>query len=77
MIYSMGNFWFNSRTVDTGMVQVTIGKEGLETFQFVPGLQSDCRVDLVQGEEKERILALMRELSPDVSIDENGFVSKK
>ncbi len=77
VIYSMGNFWFNSRTVDTGMVQVTIGKEGLETFQFVPGLQSDCRVDLVQGEEKERILALMRELSPDVSIDENGFVSKK
>lgn len=77
VIYSMGNFWFNSRTVDTGMVQVTIGKEGLETFQFVPALQADCRVDLVYGEEKERILSLMRDLSPDVLIDENGFVSKK
>lgn len=77
VIYSMGNFWFNSKTVDTGMVRVTIGKEGLETFQFLPALQSDCRVDLVYGEEKERILSLMRELSPDVLIDENGFVSKK
>jgi hypothetical protein len=76
-IYSMGNFWFNSKTVDTGMVRVTIGKEGLETFQFVPALQSGCRVDLVYGEEKERILSLMRELSPDVLIDEAGFVSKK
>ncbi len=77
VIYSMGNFWFNSKTVDTGMVRVTIGKEGIETFQFLPALQSDCRVDLVYGEEKERILSLMRELSPDVLIDENGFVSKK
>ncbi len=59
------------------MVRVTIGKEGLETFQFVPALQSGCRVDLVYGEEKERILSLMRELSPDVLIDEAGFVSKK
>lgn len=76
-IYSMGNFWFNSKTVDTGMVRVTIGKEGLESFQFVPALQSDSRVDLVYGEEKERILSLMRGLSPDVLIDEEGFVSKK
>lgn len=77
VIYSMGNFWFNSKTVDTGMVQVTIGKKGLEAFQFVPALQSDCRVDLVYGEEKERILSLMRDLSPDALIDENGFVSKR
>ncbi len=77
LIYSMGNFWFNSKTLDTGMVQVTIGKEGLEDFQFVPAIQSDCRVDFAYGEEKERILAFMREISPDVNIDGEGFVSKK
>lgn len=76
VIYSMGNFWFNSKTLDTGMVKVTIGQQGLESFQFLPAIQSDCRTDLAYGTDKERILAYMRELSPDVSIDEEGFVNK-
>lgn len=77
VIYSMGNFWFNSRTIDTGMVRVTIGKEGLKSFQFIPALQSDCRVDLVYDAEKERILNQMRELSPGVAIDPDGYVNRK
>lgn len=77
VIYSLGNFWFNSKTLDTGMVRVTIGQEGLRSFQFVPALQSDCRVDLVYGTEKERVLAAMRELSPEVAIDQEGYVSRR
>lgn len=77
VIYSMGNFWFNSKTIDTGMVCVTINQEGLKSFQFIPALQSDCRVDLVYGAEKERILTQMRELSPGVTIDQEGYVSKQ
>lgn len=77
VIYSMGNFWFNSKTIDTGMVCVTIGQEGLTSFQFIPALQSDCRVDLVYGAEKERILTQMRELSPGVAIDQEGYVSRQ
>ena len=76
VIFSMGNFWFNSKTLDTGMVKVTIGQQGLESFQFLPAIQSDCRTDLAYGTDKERILAYMRELSPDVRIDEEGFVNK-
>lgn len=74
VIYSLGNFWFNSKTVDTGMVQVTIGQNGLESFRFLPAIQSDCRVDLAYGEDKERILSFMRSLSPEVLIDEEGYV---
>lgn len=77
VIYSMGNFWFNSKTIDTGMVCVTIDQEGLKSFQFIPALQSDCRVDLVYDAEKERILKQMRELSPGVTIDQEGYVSKQ
>lgn len=76
VIYSLGNFWFNSKTMDSCIVRVTIGKEGLKSFQFLPAIQSDCRVDLAYGEEKNRILDYMREHSPNVSIDEEGFVSK-
>ena len=74
VIYSLGNFWFNSKTVDTGMVQVTIDREGLKSFRFVPAVQSDCRVDLAHGEDADRILSYMRELSPNVTIDEEGYV---
>lgn len=76
VIYSLGNFWFNSKTVDTGMVKVTIDGEGLKSFQFIPAMQSDCRVNLAYGEEKERILNHMRSLSPGVTIDQDGGVSK-
>ena len=76
VIYSLGNFWFNSRTQDTGMVQVAIGPQGIESFQFLPALQSGCRVTLAEGEEKERILVHMRELSPGVVIDGDGFVTR-
>lgn len=76
VIYSLGNFWFNSKTVDTGMVQVEVDENGLKSFRFVPAIQSDCRVKLAEGTEKERILAHMRELSPNVTIDSEGYVSK-
>ncbi len=76
VFYSLGNFWFNSKTVDTGMVKVTLNMEGIKSLQFVPALQSDCKVDLVYGAEKERILNQMRALSPQVVIDQEGYVSK-
>lgn len=76
VIYSLGNFWFNSKTLDTCIVRVTIGREGLKSFQFLPAVQSDCRVDLAYGEDKTRILSYMRNLSPGVLIDEEGYVSR-
>lgn len=75
VIYSLGNFWFNSRTVDTGMVKVTLNRDGLQEFQFIPCLQSGCRTTLLQGEEKERVLNDMRSISGSVQIDEDGYVT--
>lgn len=75
VIYSLGNFWFNSKTLDTGMVEVVIDETGIVSYQFVPCLQSGCRTTLLQGEEKERVLSYMRSLSEGVQIDEEGFVS--
>ena len=77
VVYSLGNFWFNSKTVDTGMIRVTIGEEGLKEMQFVPAIQSDCRVDLAYGADAERILEHMRSLSPEIRIDEEGYIKKK
>lgn len=75
VVYSLGNFWFNSKTVDTGMVKITVSKEGLQSVRFIPCLQSDYRTALVTGEEKERILNVMRNMSENVQIDADGYVT--
>ncbi len=75
VIYSLGNFWFNSKTLDTGMVEVVIDETGLVSYQFIPCLQSGCRTTLLEGAEKERVLAYMRSISEGVQIDGEGYVT--
>lgn len=76
-IYSLGNFWFNSSTLDTGMVELEVTKDGLKSFKFVPGIQSKCQTAFVGGTEGTRIINHMRNLSSGVIIDDNGYVYKK
>ena len=75
VIYSLGNFWFNSKTQNTCLVEVAINKEGMETFQFIPCVQKDCRTIQLEGNEKEGVLNYMRGLSPNVLIDNDGYVT--
>ncbi len=75
VVYSLGNFWFNSKTVDTGMVKIEVSKEGLQSLRFIPCLQSEYKTAMVTGEEKERILNLMRNMSENVQIDADGYVT--
>ncbi len=77
VVYSLGNFWFNSKTLDTGILQVDISTDGLERIRFVPAIQEDCRTRLAGGEEKTRIISYMESISYGVVIDEDGNVSKK
>ena len=78
MIYSLGNFLFNSKTQDTCLVTVTLNAEdgSLQSFQFIPALQKDCRTTMLEGTEKQRVLSYMQSLSPGAVIDAEGYVSK-
>lgn len=78
-IYSVGNFWFNSKELDTCILKVKVTKDGMKSFQFLPAKQQNCTTALLSGNEKERVLAYMRSISPEVTIDNEGFVdfSKK
>lgn len=75
-IYSLGNFWFNGSTIDTGMVEVKIDKEGLKSFQFLPAIQSNYSTKLVEGSEQTRIINYLRSLSHGAVISDDGFVQK-
>lgn len=75
IIYSLGNFWFNSRTLDSCIVKLTLNEEGIESLQFVPCLQSGCSVSLLHGDERARVIAYMQGLSSTAHIDEEGYVT--
>lgn len=75
VVYSLGNYWFNSKTQNTCLVEVGIRKEGMEYLRFVPCRQENCRTRQLEGAEKDEVLNYMRELSPGVQIDSEGFVT--
>lgn len=77
VVYSLGNFWFNSKELDTCLMKAVIDENGLKSLQFVPALQKNCTTTMLHEEEKERVLAYMRSISPGVDIDEDGFISRK
>lgn len=75
VIYSLGNFWFNSRTQNSCIVEVILKEKKMQSFRFLPCKQEDSRTRLLQGTEKQGVLNYMRGISPNVIIDEEGYVS--
>ena len=77
VIYSLGNFWFNSKTQNSCVVEVVLREKGLHTLKFIPCKQEDSRTRLLEGIEKQGVLNYMRDISPNIMIDENGYVNCK
>ena len=75
VVYSLGNFWFNSKTQDTCLVEVTLDGDGIQNMRFVPCKSEECRTRLLTGTEADGVLNYMRGISPNVYIDRDGFVT--
>lgn len=76
VIYSLGNFWFNSKEVDTALLKVTVQGSALESVQMIPALQKDCSTNALDGAEKERVINYLQSLSENVTIDAEGYINK-
>ncbi len=77
VIYSLGNFWFNSKTVDTGYLKVILDKDcSLSSLQFVPCVQENCKTVLATGDKKAQILKYMQGISGYAAIDDDGNVTQ-
>ena len=77
VIYSMGNFWFNSKTLDSCLMEVKLSGGELKSLKFVPCQQTGSAVRLLEGAEAERLLEYMRSISPSVNIDAEGHITKR
>ena len=79
VIYSMGNFWFNSKERATCLFEVAVDCDTLAaTVKFHPCLQRDCRTVLVtKKESREAAIEAERQLSFGVNIAYDGTVEEE
>lgn len=80
IIYSLGNYWFNSKTLDSMLVQLHFtGNDNGDRVEvsIVPAIQQNAKTEIVTDiEEKERIFSLLEDISINIEIDENGIVTE-
>lgn len=77
IIYSLGNFWFNSNKLDTGISQLVIHRDGRMDFRFLPCIQKKNTTSMAESGEWIRILDYLESISRGVSIDENGYITPR
>ena len=75
IVYSLGDFWFNDERTPTLILDIEI-TDGKPQFKITPALQFEQQV-LSSEEISAEVLALMRELSPETEIDDNGYVTAR
>lgn len=77
VFYSLGNYWFNSKTLDTCLVTATLDSDcKISKLEFVPCIQQGSKVKSGDGDNYDRILEYMRGISNYAEIDENGLVTQ-
>lgn len=81
VIYSLGNYWFNSKTQDSCIVTLTLDTSdedvNIDSLQFEPCMQTNMSAVLLHDGDKERVINYMRSISRTANIDDDGFVSPK
>lgn len=81
IIYSLGNFWFNRRSLDTMLLELRIMGER-ENPQIevavIPALQENyCTTILAEQEDKEELYEYLESISINAEIDEKGVVTER
>lgn len=81
IIYSLGNYWFNEKTLDTMLVQLRISgnadRSNIEV-EIIPAVQTGCRTIYAQEqEEQRRIFDFLEEISINVEITDEGIAREK
>ena len=81
IIYSLGNYWFNEKTLDTMLLELHFFGDdtgGELEVRVIPAIQSDyCTEMITEPEEQERLYSFLEDISVNVQISEDGIVSKK
>lgn len=76
ILYSLGDFWFNNETKETGVINIDINSNGLMNTSFLPCMQKDLSTTLeTDANETRRIYDFLQKMSFGISIDDNGKIT--
>ena len=75
VVYSVGNLWFNSKAMDSCLIQVTAGRDGIRKLRYIPARQENATTSMLTGSEKARVLSYIQSLSPNVTVDGDGVIT--
>ena len=80
IIYSLGNYWFNEKTLDTMLLQLHFSGDDAAaqlTVQVIPAVQAGYRtIYASEAEEQRRIFDFLESISVNVEISDQGIVSE-
>ena len=76
IVYSLGNYWFNTEETDTVLLTVSKSVSIKETVKVHAAVQRDGGV-YTSDEASLRIISYINSMSPGVSISRDGIVTKE
>lgn len=78
VFYSLGNYWFNSKTVDTGIAEIVLDNSAsIESVRFIPAIQRGCYTHEVDSADSTRILEYLQGISDYAEVDSStGNITK-
>ncbi len=77
VVYSLGNFWFNTRNIYTALFKLTVSEEGIVS-SIVPGRQENSEVHYISDPDAQRKMYDEIENYPPynkVRIDDDGVIT--
>lgn len=78
IFYNLGNFWFDSYDIETGLVKLELYADGSEDFYFLPGMQSGCETGYELGTPLGReILNHVESYLEGIRIEDNGLIREE
>lgn len=81
IIYSLGNYWFNEKTLDTMLLELHITGDDAASqiqVQVIPAVQTGYQTLYSETpQEQEEIYSYLESISVNAQIDENGVVTER
>ena len=80
IIYSLGNYWFNDKTLDSMLIELHFSGNDAEQHmevKMIPAIQTNATTNWVDESEQQRIFDFMESISINIEIDENGIVREQ
>lgn len=77
IVYSVGNFWFNSKTLDSCVITLEIDSNADMDIRIMPLKQQNCETRLLTGEDSRALFDRVESYEPQgVSIADDGLITK-